>query len=127
MLHWLLSQSLFLVLLEIRDSQGAIIETESKSTVGYSNLSLLVFATIYFATLFIVLGFQMRRITLRLPPANHCSLIISAACHPPPEDTDAHLKKVQWGVVRARFGGEVGHCSFTSEEVSNPEEGKHYA
>jgi hypothetical protein len=126
-LHWLLSQSLFLVLLEIRDMDGIIIDAESRSTVGYSNLSLLVFATTYLATLFVVLGLQLRRITLRIPPANHCSLVISAACHPPPEDANAQLKQVQWGVVRERFGAEVGHCSFTSEDVLTPEQGKHYA
>ncbi|KAE9378504.1 hypothetical protein N431DRAFT_528895 [Stipitochalara longipes BDJ] len=126
-LHWLLSQSLFLVLLEIRDTDGEIIDTESTSTVGYSNLSLLVFATTYLVTLFVVFGLQVRRITLRIPPANHCSLVISAACHPPPEDPNAQLKQVQWGVVRERFGARVGHCSFTSEEVSPPKEEKYYA
>ena len=126
-LHWLLSQSLFLVLLEIRDTDGTIIDGESRSTVGYSNLSLLVFATTYFVMLFTVLGLQLRKITLRIPPSNHCSLVISASCHPPPEDVNAQLKPVQWGVVRARFGGGVGHCSFTSEGVSSPEQGKYYA
>jgi hypothetical protein len=126
-LHWLLSQSLFLVILEIRDMDGLIIDAESASTVGYSNLSLLVFATTYLVTLFVMLGMQLRRITLRIPPANHCSLVISAACHPPPEDVNAQLKRVQWGVVRERFGAGIGHCSFTSEEVLTPEQGKHYA
>jgi hypothetical protein len=126
-LHWLLSQSLFLVLLEIRDKNGNIIASESTSTVGYSNLSLLVFATTYLATLFVVLALQLRKTTLRIPPAAHCSLVISAACHPPPGDEDAQLKMVQWGVVRKRFGAGVGHCSFTSEEVSPPESGKQYA
>jgi len=126
-LHWLLSQSLFLVLLEIRDMDGKIIEAESISTVGYSNLSLLVFATTYLTTLLVVLRLQLRRITLHIPPANHCSLVISAACHPPPEDVNAQLKRVQWGVMRKRFGARVGHCSFTSEDVLTPEQGKHYA
>ncbi|RDW74212.1 hypothetical protein BP5796_07654 [Coleophoma crateriformis] len=127
LLHWLLSQSLFLVLLEIRDTDGTIISSESRSTVGYSNLSLLVFATIYFAMLLPVLVLQLRKITFRIPSANHCSLVISAACHPPPDDRNAQLRNVQWGAVRARYGGKIGHCSFTSEEVLPPEEGKFYA
>jgi hypothetical protein len=65
-LHWLLSQSFFLVLLKVRDIDGIIIDAESISTVGYSNLSLLVFATTYLATLSVVLGLQLRRITLRI-------------------------------------------------------------
>lgn len=61
-----------------------------------------------------------------IPPTEHCSLVISAACHPPPDDIDPQLGTVQWGVVRSRFGGDIDQCSFTSEAVSAPEEGVVY-
>jgi len=126
-LHWLLSRSFYLIVFEIRDEDGIIVESSSVSAVGYSNRGLLIFTTTYLATLLIVIGLQLRKMTLRIPPAAHCSLVISAACHPPPGDDNAQLKKVQWGVVRKRFGGGVEHCSFTSEEVLPPESGKLYA
>lgn len=70
---------------------------------------------------------QLRRITTNLPLAQHCSLVISAACHPPPDDVTSHLKPVKWGVVRKRFGGEIAHCTFTSEDTMEPVEGSMYA
>lgn len=57
----------------------------------------------------------------------NCSLVISAACHPPPDDVDPQLQSVQWGVVPSRYGGDIGHSTFTSKEVTAPENGKHYA
>ena len=38
---------------------------------------------------------------------------MSAACHAPLEDTDAHLLPVQWGIISGE--GEVpARCSFTT-------------
>ena len=39
-------------------------------------------------------------------PANHCSSVVSAGCHPPPE-CECTAQQVQWGVVRKRFGWGV--------------------
>jgi hypothetical protein len=127
LLHWLLSQSVFFVRYDIRDRSGALIPSLSKSTCGYSSLSLLVFSMASLTLLVSVLLLFHRSIVYRIPPADHCSLAISAACHPPPDDIEPHLKAVQWGVVRNRYGGDISHCSITSEEVAGPESGELYA
>ncbi|OAL36318.1 hypothetical protein AYO20_04476 [Fonsecaea nubica] len=129
-LHWLLSQSLFLRRIEFRDEAGAIMVDSSLCTCGYSPLSLLIFAIVLFTGSIVVYVTCFLTFKQRLPFGANCSLIISAACHPPPDDVDAHLKAVQWGVVQNRFSsGEraIRHCTFTSEEVTPPEDGKIFA
>jgi hypothetical protein len=52
------------------------------------------------------------------------SLAISAACHRPARDTEAHLLPVQWGVIPSA-NGEPVRCSFTTyREVRLPEVGE---
>jgi hypothetical protein len=67
-----------------------------------------------------------------MPMASSFSTAISAACHRPPEDVDAHLKPVQWGVISHEASVEhdvdaVGHCSFSSLPVEMPITGRLYA
>jgi hypothetical protein len=126
-LHWLLSQSLFLARREIRDVNGNLVPSESKCTCGYSALSILVFSLTWICLLLVVLALLLRRMDQNLPQTKNCSLVISAACHPSPDDVDPQLRRVQWGVVRSRYGGDIGHCTLTSERVTSPEEGKDYA
>jgi hypothetical protein len=71
-----------------------------------------------------------------MPLAGTCSALISAACHPPEDDTKASLLLVHWGVVDmseqvSQEDGHleqdiVGHCSFTSFDVTEPIEGRLY-
>lgn len=127
LLHWLLSQSLFLVRMDRRDRDGVRYPT-STSACGYSPLSLLCFTCVFLTFMGVILCLALRSSTrMRIPPARNCSTVISAACHPPSDDHDAHLKKVQWGVVDNTFGAGVGHCTFTSRDVSPPRGGILYA
>lgn len=126
-LHWLLSQSLFLVRLEVFDLYGNIKPEESQCTCGYSPFSLLIFAILFLLLLLFGLGVMLTSIEPRMPMALHCSLAISAACHPPDGDELAHLKEVQWGAVAETDSRGVGHCTFSSGEVSAPKEGSLYA
>ena len=78
----------------------------------------------------IALGF--RRFNAGMPIAGSCSLAIAAACHPPKDDVDAAYLPVQWGVPvnrerNAEGYDEVGHCTFTSEQVEPPVLGRKYA
>ena len=128
-LHWLLSQTLFLRRLEVRDREGNILSDKSLCTVGYSPVSLLVFVVMAFigAVLIVRLSFWLKP-SKRMPWGANSSLVLSAACHPPPTDADAQLNGLQWGVVKSRFPGTtVGHCCFTSEDVTPPEADNRYA
>lgn len=127
MLHWLLSQALFLARIEIRDMNGVLKPSESKCICGYSPISVLVFSLTWIGLLIVIVFFTLRQIDQHIPPAATCSLAISAACHPPPNDIEPHLRPVQWGAVRNMFGGGIAHCTFTSEPVTCPKEGQLYA
>ena len=128
-LHWLISQSIFLVRVSVLDSTGTEIPNVSISTCGYSPIAIIF---VIFFGLFVVLvgaanGF--RKTKGGMPLAGSCSAAISAACHAP--EADASSKRLMWGVVAnddANFSSRsVGHCSFTSLEVETPIVGNRYA
>lgn len=84
----------------------------------------------------IVVGFCMlaaalmtSRVKLKsaMPVVASCSAAISAACHPWKGNGDGSMafSTLRWGALPVE--GEVGYCSFTTEEVEEPEDGKLYA
>jgi hypothetical protein len=118
-LHWLLSQSVFLVRLETRARDGKIYPS-SLCVVGYSVLSYLTFTMALLTLITLIIVFLIIQVDVRIPPSQHSSLSISAACHPPSDDVDGHLKPIRWGVVTEGDEGEAGHCTFTSYDVATP-------
>lgn len=130
-LHWLVSQSLFLARVTVLDRQGAEDPKQSISTCGYSNIAIIFVIILGSLLVFIVLVHGFRRFHSRMPLGSSCSAAISAACHPSEMDTDAALKPVRWGEVKSyeNDGQKEGirHCSFTSFEVIEPAEGEPYA
>lgn len=59
-----------------------------------------------------------------MPLVGSCSAAISAACQRPPEDKEAHLLPVQWGVITPA-GEDPARCSFTTlRTVEPPKEGE---
>ena len=122
LLHWLLSQSLFLVRRETRTREGQL-RPGSTCACGYSVLSLLAFTLVLAALLTVVLYRLLKRVDIHIPPACHCSLVISAACHPPADEVDAHLQQVGWGVTEESTEDRPGHCTFTSRPVTSLQPG----
>jgi hypothetical protein len=124
-LHWLLSQTFFLVRIDFFNRSGDR-TSESQSACGFSVFSLMVFIAVGALLLggIGIVGF--RKMPMRMPIAGSCSLAISAACHPPAVDIDPELLKIQWGVVAAGEGAELRHCSLSSGPVEEPEYGKVY-
>ncbi|KAL9594967.1 MAG: hypothetical protein Q9219_006723 [cf. Caloplaca sp. 3 TL-2023] len=144
LLHWLVSQSFFVVLLEGFDGDDAAPDGDViLKGVGWSSKALLV--TIVVGS--VVLGFGIAngfRVYPRgMPFAGSCSAAVSAACHPPVGDDRPSRKLLRWGAcgqdgeLRTMKGDErdagarddprVGHCSMTSLEVERPVEGRLYA
>ena len=114
LLHWLLSQSFFLVRLDIVDREGAVLENSSKSACGVSRLSLLIFFIILLLLVCAVGAIGIQRMEQKMPFAASCSLVISAACHPPKYENDTQFKEVKWGVVEEQTQHEYSHCSITA-------------
>ena len=130
-LHWLVSQSIFLARINTIDSTGVEVPGGELSTCGYSPMAMIF--VIILGSIVVLLGicFGLRKARGGMPLAGSCSAAISAACHPPETDVDASMKRIMWGVVAEdcfQYEGEnVGHCSFTSSTVEAPVVGKWYA
>ena len=136
-LHWLVSQSLFLVILQYYDDSGPIAD-KFYAQLGYSAMAVIVLLVIGFITIIagVLMGF--RRYRGGMPLVGSCSAAISAACHQPKEDVDVADLPLMWGVVgedatnteynRDEVNSEApGHCCFTSLPISRPKEGRMYA
>ena len=126
-LHWLVSQSLFLARVASFDSDGTENKQASLSTVGYSCIGIITVIVLGMMVIAIGILNGFRKYRPGMPLVGSCSAAITAACHQPREDIDAATLPVRWGAVSGQEEAEVGHCCFTSFEISQPIEGKFYA
>lgn len=125
-LHWLVSQSIFLARVNVVDSQNLEVVDAGLSTCGYSPIAI-IFAIILGSVIVLVgIANGLRKARVGMPLVGSCSAAISAACHPPKEDVDASLKRVMWGIV-AEGSSNTSDCSFTSFKVEAPVVGTLYA
>lgn len=125
-LHWLISQTLFLVQIDVLSATGERDTQEAFVASGFSSLSCFVLALVFGSIMVATYITATLPLKEKLPFGASCSAVISAACHPPAMDTEAHLRKVKWGVITAMDNPNLQHCSFTSQHVSTPIVGTRY-
>ncbi|KAK5064343.1 hypothetical protein LTR84_000176 [Exophiala bonariae] len=142
LMHWLISESLFLAIVEIVDWEGGLSKIDIIS-LGFSLQPMLIVmvTAVGLCVGTIALG-RTRKLKGEgfMPVASSCSLAIAAACHAPAGDEKAYLTAVMWGAVAAEkhvpencyssYPAErnsIGHCSFTSRNVEQIQEGRLYA
>ena len=118
LLHWLVSQSLFLVKASALTENGDLNPKYDISTCGYSPSAILV--TIIVGAVILALAFMngFRSYRPGMPLVGSCSTAISAACHPPMGDSNPSAKKVKWGLCDKAGSAHFEHYSFTSFEVN---------
>ena len=132
LLHWLVSQSIFLVRLKAYDYTGSPDPANDVTACGYSPIAIL--SVIVGGTgaplLCVANGFYTYR--PGIPLVGSCSAGISAACHRPERDDAASTERLKWGVVHC--GGmegakedQIAHCSFSSFKALPPRKGRMYA
>lgn len=136
LLHWLVSQSIFLARVTVwQDAKDEIpieatgrndYEYTTNSTIGYSCAPMLCAILLGATLLFVAFLVGYRKLPGDMPVAGSCSAALSAATHRPKSDVDASILPVKWGVVTGSDTA-IGHVCFTSEEVTEPQEGKLYA
>ncbi|KAK8085738.1 hypothetical protein PG997_007009 [Apiospora hydei] len=121
LIHWLISQSLFLArITALQDQHGTVDVRDSFSTCGYSPIAVLatVLAGLIQVLALVILGFHKYDGVMRIVSTN--SRAISAACHALEEDRkEGYLLPLRWGVVEIKEGG-VGHCTFTTAPQDGP-------
>ncbi|KAH7383464.1 hypothetical protein BKA64DRAFT_582563, partial [Cadophora sp. MPI-SDFR-AT-0126] len=116
--HWILSESLFLVAIDVFNEHGELDTSQSILTCGFSCIALIFLVGIGWLVLIAGVGMGLRRYNGGMPLAGSCSAALSAACHPPPDEHDVALAPVKWGVVSISQG--VGHCALSGRYVSPP-------
>ncbi|KAF2496631.1 hypothetical protein BU16DRAFT_337514 [Lophium mytilinum] len=127
LVHWLMSQSLFLVRIDVQDKDGILVTSSgSKSACGFSRLSFLVLSITFTLLFCLILAMSLRRWRINIPLAASCSLVISAACHPRSDEVDPHLKAVQWGLIAEGAIDGIEHCALSTNAVKKPQYGKQY-
>lgn len=130
-LHWLISQSIFLAVVAEYDPLGELESSVAVATCGFSPAAIIATIVIGAVIVITTIALGQRRYNGSIPLVSSCSLAISAACHRPEWDADAAFKAVQWGVIPARGvvkeESDIGHCSFTSGPVEPLQDGKAYA
>ncbi|KAF2035730.1 hypothetical protein EK21DRAFT_53222, partial [Setomelanomma holmii] len=126
-LHWLLSQSVFLVRIDTYDRDGNLVLGDaSKSACGFSGTSWMVMTICFYLLVGTVGLIGRKKIKVRVPFAASCSLVISAACHPSRDDGGAYVRAVRWGVVQETMYEGEGHCCLSSRGVGRPRVGVKY-
>lgn len=136
-LHWLVSQSIFVVALDVYDESGKAITSSLgwatdtvTRTVGYSPVAMCAVIAVGIVMVIAVVGCGYVPYKSGMPLVGSCSLAISAACHPEEAERmdggQLSVKKLKWGVVATGVDG-VGHCAFSGQEVGVVVEGRMYA
>ncbi|EXA33775.1 hypothetical protein FOVG_15074 [Fusarium oxysporum f. sp. pisi HDV247] len=125
LMHWMLSQSIFIVAVE-RSSIWELF------TCGYSPIAIIfvIITAVFMATAVFITA--LRRLPTAMPVAASCSLAIAAACHHPDNipQPDASVFPLQWGVMwRQREGSGLeltDHCGFSHYPIEKPQDGVVY-
>ncbi|KAF1982525.1 hypothetical protein K402DRAFT_340141 [Aulographum hederae CBS 113979] len=124
-LHWLISQSLFLVVVQAYQSDFYRRENYDIVTCGYSPIAIIFSISLAGLMLVVLIALGYFRLKSAMPVAGSCSVMIAAACHPAGwEGADIAGKKLMWGVIDVEDG--VRRCGFSGGEVGTPEVGKTY-
>ncbi|KAL2857608.1 hypothetical protein BJX68DRAFT_263170 [Aspergillus pseudodeflectus] len=151
LLHWLMSQSIFLVRVLARDAYQKRDTTRDTTTVGWSPPAILTGLCVGLLLPAGVVWLAGRFFKSGMPVAGSCSLAIAAACHPAggekmeiggdedeieKQKEGVECKEVQWGVESYGLdsnpgaggvgGGGVGHCAFSDGFVAAPMAGCAY-
>lgn len=122
-LHWLVSQAVFLVRIDRNGFGSGMAELQrpkeaDMSVIGFSPSPMLalVLAGVCLMSVAVSMGYRRLQGT-GMPVAASCSLALAAATHRPDGDVDASVLPVKWGEVVGLGESGVGHCCFTSQEV----------
>ncbi|KAJ9491773.1 hypothetical protein VN97_g1492 [Penicillium thymicola] len=136
-LHWLVSQGVYFLLVIPYTADGNPMYAEKKSTPTYSYMPLIIAGALLGLLGIMIVGVSFRRLKSAIPLAGTCSAAISAACHLPENvctNTVAH-GELMWGETNLPWAlgsgddddDDKGHCSFTPSEARQPSLDKLYA
>ena len=122
-LHWLMSESLFLVNVVFFFYDGRPVELVYRT--GYSCIGIIYGMIVGGIVVLIGILMGLRRFEPGMPLVRSSSTAIAAACHPSAtEPDDMVCRPLKWGVVSKDDEG-VSHCAFSAKEgIVLPQEGE---
>jgi len=130
LLHYLISQSIFLANIEYYDARGSFDAGNSNPALGYSPIAIFSSIVVGCCVVLALIINSFRKLNPAMPLMGNNSAAISAACHPDPSESDREIlpfKTVRWGVTsEPQPGGQPGHCTFTTRDTKLPVAGEFY-
>ncbi|KAK1849673.1 hypothetical protein CCHR01_07728 [Colletotrichum chrysophilum] len=121
-LHWLISQSIFLIRVESYNDYDKFSDENTSSGWSPIGIILVMVAGAVLIAFLVTSGYFRLRYG-GIPVVGSCSAAIAAACHADPSERDSLATlPLTWGVVSGK-DVEPGHCSFTSKDAEKPVEG----
>lgn len=136
LLHWLISQSFFLVGIDAYKVGYGRTPENDVMTCGYTPRAIISGISIGIFMFICLIAVSCKKLASGMPVAGSCTFAIGAACHPNynPNDQDEskssdplegiEFMRLQWGAVPV--DGPVGHCAFSERSVEMPQEGNLY-
>jgi hypothetical protein len=118
-LHWLISQSLFLVQINFYDRYGVLTPGRSTNACGFSPFAILPAVIVGAILILALIVTSFRKLESGIPVVGSCSLAISAACGNSME-ANAALKPLMYGVLGSRAPDENGihYVGFSQYDVT---------
>ena len=130
LLHYLISQSIFLANIESYNPEGIFETANYMPALGFSPIAILASILVGSCVVLALVINSFRKLNPAMPLMGNNSAIISAACHPDPSEPERELlpfKSIRWGATsEAPPGGFPGHCTFTARDVELPVRGQFY-
>lgn len=147
LMHFLISQSIFLARLQYYDSAGNLTD-EGFNDVGFSARATVTACCVGVVMILAQILHACRPLDNHIPIHGNNSAVISAMCHPEKdpanklrrpfsnqwEEDSIATKPIMWGVTRQPVEQEpgstkkdtAGHCGFSADIVELPQVGMHY-
>ncbi|KAL9089010.1 MAG: hypothetical protein Q9159_002813 [Coniocarpon cinnabarinum] len=121
LLHWLISEALFMVDVQVFDPDGRKIPPNSDSSDGsfYVVEGGLIISFVY--------AYGFRKFTAGVPVFSSCSIAISAGCHMSTQEyDDAIFRPLKYGVLKTGKLGDAQPVGFSALEVTPLQKGELY-
>lgn len=118
LMHWLISQSLFIAHIVSYSSEGMRHLKNDVITCGYSPIAIICSIITGALMVIAIIIISFRKYEPGLPLAKACSSTIQAVCFRLPEDFKAATSSVMWGVVKEEDGFSL--YGFSSRDLRRP-------
>ncbi|CAF9921720.1 MAG: hypothetical protein GOMPHAMPRED_002373 [Gomphillus americanus] len=121
-LHWLLSQTIYVVRLDFFTAEGTK-SNDAINGIGWAPLMLVIFLAAAGVLLLVLLAFSLQKFPPGIPIVSGNSWAISAGCHA--IKSGESLQKLGYGVI-SELGDDKYHVGFSSGNVRPLVPGEHY-